>query len=78
MKCVIEFDTVCENFRGLMEMLERGHYFQCLVEYKIGCKPEDFIIIIIIIILHANGIARFGGLNLLALPTQGKDIVFRV
>ncbi len=43
-KCVIEFDMVCESFRGLMQMLERGHYFQCLAEYKIGCsKPEDCI-----------------------------------
>ncbi len=44
-RVIIEFDMVCENFRGSMEMLERGHYFQCLEEYKIGCKPEDFYLI---------------------------------
>jgi len=68
-KHVIEFDMVCENFRGSMEMLQRGHYFQCLEEYKIGCKPEDFYLNFF---LCANGIARFGGLNLLALPTKAR------
>ncbi len=36
-------------------MVERDHYFQCSTEYGL-CKLEEF--------FQANGIARFGGLNL--------------
>ncbi len=51
-------------------MLERDHQFQqCQVEQ--GCV-QGFCQMV----QGFNGIARFGGLNLLALPTKANDIVF--
>jgi hypothetical protein len=46
-------------------------YFQCLAEYNITWKPED-LFYFFHFFFHANEIARFGGLNLLALPTKAR------
>jgi hypothetical protein len=42
-----------------MELLERGHFFQCLVENGFVCTPSLF--------FQTNGVAGFGGLNLVFL-----------
>lgn len=39
-----------------MELLERGHFFQCLVENAFVWTPSLF--------FQTNGVAGFGGLNL--------------
>jgi hypothetical protein len=39
-----------------MELLERGHFFQCLVENSFVWTPRLF--------FQTNGVAGFGGLNL--------------
>jgi hypothetical protein len=43
-------------FRVPMELLERGHFFQCLVENSFVWTPRLF--------FQTNGVAGFGGLNL--------------
>jgi hypothetical protein len=43
-------------FRVPMELLERDHFFQCLVENGFVWTPRLF--------FQTNGVAGFGGLNL--------------
>jgi len=31
-KCVIKFGRFVRSFRGLMQIIERDHYFQCLIK----------------------------------------------
>jgi hypothetical protein len=39
-----------------MEMVEMDHYFQCSVETKVLCKPEDFL-------FHPMGLLDLVGLG---------------
>jgi hypothetical protein len=55
-------------FRVPMELLERGHFFQCLVENKERKKErkkeENCFVWTPRLFFQSNGVAGFGGLNL--------------